>query len=107
MSDYRLRQFLKDMHATPGGGGPVGEAGDAVETSNTQNPISPKSKNFDLAKYQAERDAVSMAIVSRNMERNRHARRNVVESVSNGHWKPQRSFLNNGRDPHAAWKRGR
>jgi hypothetical protein len=73
---------------------------------NAQNSISPDSKNFDLAKYEAERNAVSMAIISNRMNAHRYGRVQKIESVSNGAWNPQRDF-GKGRDPHAAWKRGR
>jgi hypothetical protein len=107
MVDYRLRWFLRDLHALPGGGGPDRGHGESIDTSDAQNSISSNPKNFDLDKYQAERDTAAMTIVAKNMYDRRYARRQKIESVSNGHWNPQRSFLNNGRDPHAAWKKGR
>ena len=79
MIDPRYLRFLADMRAQPGGGGAVGGPGASSSDPSHQNPTSPNSQNFDLARYQAERDAVSMARVSLNMERSRYSRRQTVE----------------------------
>ena len=107
MIDVNVLRFMADMSAGASLGGPDLGYVMMMRARAPKILFPPKSKNFDLAKYEAERDAVSMAIVSRNMERARYGRKQTVESVSNGAWCPQRGFLNNGRDPHASWRRKR
>jgi hypothetical protein len=104
--DVCLLQFMADMKAQPsGGGGAVGDVGESIGSQDPQFSNQSNPKNFDSAKYEAERHAVSMKVISDRMTAARKVGQKF-ETVSDG-WNPQRDFLRNGRDPHASWKKRR